>query len=84
MRLTKYKWPLKTIINIQTKIKLPFTNRCMVFILLGLFAVVLTGYAQKNLTYNLIKPGGEWLHTDEVHIDCHGGNIIYVNHLKTY
>lgn len=40
--------------------------------------------AQQPLKYTSFKPGGKWLDSDGVHIDCHGGNIIYVDSLKTY
>jgi len=40
--------------------------------------------AQLSARYTSFKPGGEWLAEDGVHIDCHGGNIIYVESLKTY
>lgn len=40
--------------------------------------------AQAEGAHDSFKPGGEWLDTDGVHIDCHGGNIIYVDDLKTY
>ncbi len=30
------------------------------------------------------KPGGQWLDENGMHIDCHGGNIVYVDTLKTY
>lgn len=43
-----------------------------------------TVLAQNRGEYSSFKPGGEWLDTDGVHIDCHGGNIIYVEHLKTF
>jgi beta-galactosidase len=34
--------------------------------------------------YNSFKPGGQWLDEDGVHIDAHGGNILYVDSLKTF
>ena len=40
--------------------------------------------AQQGTPHTSFKPGGEWLDTDGKHIDCHGGNIIYVDSLKTY
>jgi hypothetical protein len=40
--------------------------------------------AQSPAANTSFKPGGEWLDTDGQHIDCHGGNIIYVDSLKTY
>ena len=51
---------------------------------LGLFIMINPIFSQENQKYNSFKPGGEWLDTDGVHIDCHGGNIIYVDHLETY
>lgn len=35
-------------------------------------------------TYTAIKPGTVWLADDGVHIDCHGGNIIYSAEKKRY
>lgn len=53
-------------------------------ILLALGFSALAATAQEKPRYNSFKPGGEWLDENGVHIDCHGGNIIYVESLKTY
>jgi len=50
----------------------------------GVFTINLTARSQELQKYNSFKTGGEWLDANGVHIDCHGGNIIYVEHLKTY
>ncbi len=34
--------------------------------------------------FTSFKPGVEWDANDGVNIDCHGGNIIYVDSLKTF
>jgi beta-galactosidase len=47
-----------------------------------LLSFVMTAIAQPR--YNSFKPGGQWLDEDGVHIDAHGGNIIYVDSLKTF
>lgn len=51
---------------------------------LFLIALSLPALSQQNSGYKSFKPGGEWLDTDGVHIDCHGGNIIYVDSQKTF
>ena len=51
---------------------------------LSLVLGTLSVFAQNPSPYTSFKPGGEWLDTDGQHIDCHGGNIIYVDSLKTY
>jgi hypothetical protein len=61
-------------------------KKSLIFVLTWSF--ILTMYmpvfSQKQAKYTSFKPGGEWLDTDGVHIDCHGGNIIYVDSLKTF
>ncbi len=47
-------------------------------------ASILPAFSQQSTTHTSFKPGGEWLDTDGQHIDCHGGNIIYVDTLQTY
>ena len=54
------------------------------FLSLGMIIIALHAFSQNSPRYTSFKPGGEWLDTDGVHIDCHGGNIIYVDHLKTF
>tara|TARA_R110002051_G_scaffold319452_1_gene403536 strand:+ start:6150 stop:7169 length:1020 start_codon:yes stop_codon:yes gene_type:complete len=39
---------------------------------------------QQQPKYNSFIPGEKWLDTEGIHIDSHGGNIIYVEHEKTY
>ncbi|MEB2785976.1 family 43 glycosylhydrolase [Algoriphagus persicinus] len=41
-------------------------------------------FSQKLTEYTSFKPGGQWLADDGVHIDSHGGNIIYVESEETY
>jgi hypothetical protein len=54
------------------------------------YAVVLVcfpGFSAGALTptaYTSIKPGTVWLADDGLHIDCHGGNIIYQASTKTF
>jgi hypothetical protein len=49
-----------------------------------LSAIVLPVFSQAQVNHTSFKPGGEWLDVDGVHIDCHGGNIVYVESLETY
>ena len=49
-----------------------------------LVTLFLPAFSQKPAKHTSFKPGGEWLDTDGVHIDCHGGNIIFVDSLKTF
>ena len=56
----------------------------LVSIGLWLFVLCLPAFSQESTHYTSFKPGGEWLADDGVHIDCHGGNIIYVDSLNTY
>ena len=56
----------------------------LVMLCLGVFSINMTAHSQETQKYNSFKTGGEWLDANGVHIDCHGGNIIYVEHLKTY
>ncbi len=55
-------------------------------LLIGFYLAVSTfpAFSQNSAKYTTFKPGGEWLADDGVHIDCHGGNIIYVDSLKTF
>ncbi len=56
------------------------------FLLIGLalIASVASSFAQTPTNYTSFKPGVEWLADDGAPIDCHGGNIIYVDSLKTF
>ncbi len=40
--------------------------------------------AQQSGRYNSFRPGQDWISDDGKPIDCHGGNIIYVDSLKTF
>ncbi len=51
---------------------------------LSFVTLVLSAVSQQRDKYKSFKPGGEWLDTNGVHIDCHGGNIIYVDSLKIF
>jgi beta-galactosidase len=55
-----------------------------IWITLFLFVSWLTAWSQPAPLRSSFKPGGEWLDLDGVHIDCHGGNIVYVDSLKTF
>ncbi len=57
-------------------------NLVLISLLLFLFSPAVM--SQLPARFTSFKPGGEWLADDGVHIDCHGGNIIYVESLKTY
>jgi hypothetical protein len=56
----------------------------LILISLSLFVWCLPVLSQQPNQYTSFLPGGEWLDTNGVHIDCHGGNIIYVESLKTF
>jgi hypothetical protein len=49
-----------------------------------LFLCIFPVMSQQAPLYTSFTPGGEWLADDGVHIDCHGGNIIYIDSLKTF
>ena len=40
--------------------------------------------AQHATNFTSFKPGQDWIADDGHPIDCHGGNIIYVDSLKTF
>jgi beta-galactosidase len=46
--------------------------------------MVLSVYALQPTNFTSIKPGTVWLADDSVHIDCHGGNMIYSPAIQTY
>lgn len=56
------------------------------FLLIGwcVFTVGLPALAQKPTRYTSFKPGAAWIADDGLPIDCHGGNIIYIDSLKTF
>ncbi len=56
----------------------------MILIGLWLFAYHFTTFSQQPTNYTSFHPGGKWLADDGIHIDCHGGNIIYIDSLKTF
>ena len=60
---------------------LPLKRFCLALLF---SAITIQLSSQQQPLYSSFKPGGKWLDTDGVHIDCHGGNIIYVDSLKTY
>ncbi len=66
------------------KSKLTIFRLESIFFIFCLIASILPAFAQQSTRNTSFKPGGEWLDTDGKHIDCHGGNIIYVDSLKTY
>ena len=51
---------------------------------LWLFVIIYPILSQPPADYTSFTPGGEWLADDGVHIDCHGGNIIYIDSLETF
>lgn len=60
------------------------TGLKMLVFALCVAALPFPAFSQQGTPHTSFKPGGEWLDTDGHHIDCHGGNIIYVDSLKTY
>ena len=56
----------------------------LILISLSLFILCSSAFSQQPTHYTSFKTGGEWLDNNGVHIDCHGGNIIYVDSLKTF
>ena len=47
-------------------------------------ASVFTAVAQRQTNFASFKTGQTWLADDGLPIDCHGGNIMYVESLKTF
>lgn len=74
---------INVMINIKSIVKKIASNKLFHFVIITIFLYFFT-HAQQPIKYNSFTPGGKWLDTDGVHIDCHGGNIIYVAHKKTY
>ena len=70
----------------KTKIKYSAFRGDIKFVSIGLllFALYFPTFSQEPANYTSFTPGGEWLADDGVHIDCHGGNIIYVQSLNTF
>jgi len=60
------------------------TSFRLIMICLTLFVLCSPVFSQQPTHYTSFKPSGEWLDNNGVHIDCHGGNIIYVDSLKTF
>ncbi len=60
------------------------TCKKITFLFFAVSLIIGTLQAQKTERYHSFKPGGEWLDTDGNHINCHGGNIVYVDHLQTF
>ena len=50
----------------------------------GLSSIFSVAVAQQPTNFTSFKPGQDWLADDGNPIDCHGGNIIYVDSLKTF
>ncbi|RYF70448.1 MAG: beta-glucanase [Cytophagaceae bacterium] len=66
---------------------LGFVERLGIAVLLmgvGIGAIQVPSLAQKPTAYASFKPGAVWLADDGLPIDCHGGNIIYIDSLKTF
>ncbi len=42
------------------------------------------GLSQQTTSYTSFRPGQDWIADDGKPIDCHGGNIIYVDSLNTF
>ncbi|MEO6845196.1 MAG: glycoside hydrolase family 43 protein [Ginsengibacter sp.] len=53
----------------------------LIFFLTAIFP---SAFAQQPTDFTSFKPGAEWRADDGLPIDCHGGNIIYVDSLKTF
>jgi beta-galactosidase len=53
------------------------------FLLMVVGIIPMRSYAFQT-NYTSIRPGTVWLANDSVHIDCHGGNIIYSADKKKY
>jgi len=70
----------------KTNIELLAFRRFFKLISIGLwlFVLYIPAFSQQPTQNTSFKPGGEWLADDGVHIDCHGGNIIFVESLKTF
>jgi hypothetical protein len=58
-----------------------FLDNGLKFLALILFGV---SVCLSATTYTSMRPGTVWLANDNVHIDCHGGNIIYSADAKKY
>ena len=56
----------------------------LLFASVFLFLLNSAADSQATTNYTSFKTGGQWLADDGTHIDCHGGNIIYVDSLNTY
>jgi len=53
----------------------------LIFFMTAIFS---SAFAQHPTYFTSFKTGVEWLADDGLPIDCHGGNIIYVDSLKTF
>jgi hypothetical protein len=51
---------------------------------LCLFSFARPAFSQQPTHFNSFRPGVDWIADDGVHIDCHGGNIIYMDSLETF
>ena len=64
-----------------------FTRRWFALLLLAgvcMWAAIGTAFSQQPTPYTSFKPGQVWLADDGLPIDCHGGNIVYLDSLKTF
>lgn len=50
---------------------------------LGILVSISAAWAQSPIPHTCFKPGGEWLDTNAVHLDNHGGNLLYADSPKT-
>jgi beta-galactosidase len=53
-------------------------------LIIFLTAIFSPAFAQHPTNFTSFKTGADWLADDGAAIDCHGGNIIYVDSLKTF
>jgi len=70
-------------LDYRVALKLLLLNLSLFF----LYPAAMAQQAAKPLqptNFTSFKPGVEWDANDGVNIDCHGGNIIYVDSLKTF
>jgi beta-galactosidase len=57
---------------------------CLVYVCGISIAFLLPVWSQQPTSYTSIKPDTVWPADNGIHIDCHGGNIIYQASSKTY
>lgn len=59
-------------------------KKVLIMLLFCVASVFTKALAQHPTAFTSFKPGKDWLADDGLPIDCHGGNIIYVDSLKTF